>query len=992
MTIDINQIWTLLSDSQLVNAAQTQKLFTKFSTDSQQPKDSESLTKWLVEQKAISPYHATIFKAGHCGPFRYGSYCVNDRIAYGPLKGDFKARHAKTGHPVLLQFIAGGQAEDLKTWYQIEAKVEQLTSIQHPSLNEAYDAVALPNRRFIVLQMPNGSPLLEQLPPKGRLPWKKACTLVAQVANGLEQIHKQGKIVHNAVSPRTIWVGKAGLAQLFYSPVADQSFDAPNSVLPDSECKFDYMAPECFSPSATPLGKYADELGSDLYSLGCTLFRMISGRVLFPESDLEKKKQQHKSQPLPSLKKYELPSELETLIQQLLSKKPSDRPSSAQEVGNLLGLLSGKAAEISSISMPKSNTRSAFRRTLAEFLPNQNPASSTVPSIKIEFEPKVESPESSLSRREKIKAAADSAARRKNGKWKMPAAIAGGLLALTALVAAFAFTANNKVLSKPEEPVPPNIDTLNPDIVSPVETPLTLAELPPKKRPTLLQLLIEDDDQSLWESPTNGPPIELNYLPSAAKIVFVIRPSDLVSDDEGNRVLNAVGPSLFRQIQDLQNQLGITLESIEELVVSLHTNADFEYESYFVVRLNQPVPFAQMMQNWNRPAPQTLENQQTIFASANGDSSYYIVYESSEKEDIEQAEDESRMDEPGSDGTTVSRFAFGPTDLIEDAALNLGATVLPTSLASLAQSTDRNRHLNILFLRNALFNEEGQKLMGLDHLALNRELGIMVPDNVRGGLLSLHLDSGSYFELMLDKNVDLKASDLKNIMIDAFRNRRDMLLSFVARIPASPYWDNVRIRYGSMLASFYQNLRWNVEHGDVVANCWLPPMAAHNLIAASEHVIAFAAGTSSTAEPVATGPQTLDELLSIKRDLNIANPPDLNVLLANIQLEVTDDFPQLPFAFNIRLIGSDLEKEGITKNQRPSELVMSQKSLAEILTSIMTSANPSKDISGPNDPNCKLIWVVAEDPKISGQKAILVTTRAAAAQKSYQLPPAVRTE
>jgi hypothetical protein len=169
-------------------------------------------------------------------------------------------------------------------------------------------------------------------------------------------------------------------------------------------------------------------------------------------------------------------------------------------------------------------------------------------------------------------------------------------------------------------------------------------------------------------------------------------------------------------------------------------------------------------------------------------------------------------------------------------------------------------------------------------------------------------------------------------------------------------------------------------------------MAAHNLIAASELAVAFSAGISTATTVQKNIPQTLEALLATKRDLNIANPPDLNVLLAELVSEIKDDFGKLPFEFNIRLLGGDLEKDGITKNQRPSELVISQKSFAEILTSIMVKANPDKDITGASDPNCKLIWVLADDPDVPGQKAILITTRAAAATKNYELPAPFLTE
>ena len=114
--------------------------------------------------------------------------------------------------------------------------------------------------------------------------------------------------------------------------------------------------------------------------------------------------------------------------------------------------------------------------------------------------------------------------------------------------------------------------------------------------------------------------------------------------------------------------------------------------------------------------------------------------------------------------------------------------------------------------------------------------------------------------------------------------------------------------------------------------------------------------------------------------------------MSQIEADVNDDHRDLPFQFRIRLLGSDLEQKGITKNQRPSALAIEQKPLSDILTTIMVAANPSQDITGPADPNCQLVWVIAEDPESAGEKAILITTRAAVEEKSYQLPAAFRTE
>ena len=95
----------------------------------------------------------------------------------------------------------------------------------------------------------------------------------------------------------------------------------------------------------------------------------------------------------------------------------------------------------------------------------------------------------------------------------------------------------------------------------------------------------------------------------------------------------------------------------------------------------------------------------------------------------------------------------------------------------------------------------------------------------------------------------------------------------------------------------------------------------------------------------------------------------------------------MPFPLKIKLMGNDLQKEGITQNQRPGPLAFEDLALSDILTKIMTSANPSKDISGPADPNCKLVWVVVDDEG-TNNKQLAVTTRAAAAERSEALPAA----
>ena len=112
----------------------------------------------------------------------------------------------------------------------------------------------------------------------------------------------------------------------------------------------------------------------------------------------------------------------------------------------MLALLSGKAKEIETLAAAPSKSRLLFRKSLSPDFPGYAPiAEKSIPEIEIgeENEPLVDSSERSIERSEKIQAAAEAALRRKKNRWKVPAAIAAGLLALSSLSALLIYNASS---------------------------------------------------------------------------------------------------------------------------------------------------------------------------------------------------------------------------------------------------------------------------------------------------------------------------------------------------------------------------------------------------------------------------------------------------------------------------------------------------------------------------------------------------------------------
>jgi hypothetical protein len=109
-------------------------------------------------------------------------------------------------------------------------------------------------------------------------------------------------------------------------------------------------------------------------------------------------------------------------------------------------------------------------------------------------------------------------------------------------------------------------------------------------------------------------------------------------------------------------------------------------------------------------------------------------------------------------------------------------------------------------------------------------------------------------------------------------------------------------------------------------------------------------------------------------------------VMGNLETDVKALCAGAPFEFAIRLMGPDLQLEGITQNQPITDFNEKDKSVAEILTIITSKGNPDKTVKSTNEPGQKLIWVIGKHPD-SGKPCVLITTRVGAEKRKDALPP-----
>ena len=999
----VDQFWELLSTSGLLPQETVQNLLAESKSETSQGKalldDLQQLTSWLTNKGAMTEYQASVLAAGRATNFLYGEYQLLDRVRVSEGQADFLARHTSS-YCVLLKFLQGDTKNDALRWRAVRMRGDAIAECQSPHLLACFQTIKLPQHRMVVCEVLSGKRLEKMLPAKTRLPADQAFPVGLRVALGLQQLHEHG-ITHKAISTETVRLVSKTETQLIVDPLyvdANWLNDQPEElqaavmhcrapeVKIDSDATLTFEQETSASDSST---------AADLYSLGALLFRMTAGKNVgdLPQNQIGD-----------ALRQRELPDWFINAVENLVSQSPEERMSAT----DLVEVFEANGVELPDEESIADDLRRDFREAISKMIPAEEveeleaPQLGDAPQAISETDELIEvvaedGEDESLDAQDRIAKAQASIERRQKLKWLQPLLVLAGCLALGAIFAGvyyyggqtpIAQAGGSNTANSSQKTNPTNVITSLPPIAARTEAEVEAAI------PAVVQTLVPDDGSTIWETPTLGAPIDLDYLPPAPKIILHANTKQLLALNEGQLLFQSMGESFSTLTASFENSIGVPLADVDQLLISYHQTEQPQYQWFAVVTCSQSRD--QLKAAWGDLTVAKSLDGKPIYEGEAGLSYFFVddetvpINEGSASDETEPSgaadQTEITTERPAEPSDRPTKFLVGQIEVVRSVVdLGFGYPV-SGSIKTLQRSSDGERHLSLMFLRPSLFNDRGQYWMGDNLSTFNRQLSELIPDEVQGGMLSFHADAGDYFEVILDRRVDISAEELETRMQKGITDRLQSLITLTQQIPSNEYWQALQNRFAGMLMSLTDGFRWSSQGRQLVGNVWLPPMAAHNLIAASELVAAFQRTAIDPDADQQAVPQSLAELLQAKRDLDIANPPDLNVLMADLEQEINGDYSGLPFKWRIVLVGADLEKDGITKNQRPGPLKLDQKSFADVLTSIVVSANPDKNISGASDPNCKLIWVVAPDPENSDQQAILITTRAAAKIKSYELP------
>jgi tetratricopeptide (TPR) repeat protein len=263
-----------------------------------------------------------------------------ERIGQGGMGEVYKARDDRMGRVVAVKVLSHGAIISDETVARFRREVRAAAQLSHPNIVTAYDADEAGGIHFLVMEYVDGTDLATMVKERGPLPVAQAVDYLLQAAAALQYAHDKG-IIHRDVKPgnllvdrkNTVKVLDMGLARFDPQAAAAASLTDGLTVAGQIMGSLDYLAPEQAVDPDT-----ADRQ-ADVYSLGCTLFYLLTGKPIYQGETVLKAVVAHREQSIPRLGQLrkDVPETVETVFRKMVAKQPGERPATMNDVIDALG-------------------------------------------------------------------------------------------------------------------------------------------------------------------------------------------------------------------------------------------------------------------------------------------------------------------------------------------------------------------------------------------------------------------------------------------------------------------------------------------------------------------------------------------------------------------------------------------------------------------------------------------------------------------------------
>lgn len=244
-------------------------------------------------------------------------YEILERIGTGGMSDVYKSRDHKLNRHVAVKVLKQEFSENTNFVSKFRVEAQAAASLMHPNIVNVYDVGEDNGMHYIVMELVEGITLKKYIEKKARLSFKEAVSIAIQACMGIEAAHKN-HIIHRDIKPQNIIISKDGKVKVTDFGIAKAA--TSNTITSNVMGSVHYTSPE------QARGGYSDEK-SDIYSMGVTLFEMLTGRVPFNGETTVAIAIKHIQEEMPSPRDYvpEIPLCVEQIVLKCTQKSPDRR-------------------------------------------------------------------------------------------------------------------------------------------------------------------------------------------------------------------------------------------------------------------------------------------------------------------------------------------------------------------------------------------------------------------------------------------------------------------------------------------------------------------------------------------------------------------------------------------------------------------------------------------------------------------------------------------
>ena len=342
MPIDsVETFLTILQRMQVLTPQEVQEATRELGPHFSDPRD---LADYLTEIAWLTEFQVRLLFSDRWEELTIGPYLILDRLGEGGVSEVFKAWDTVKGRTVALKVLHQHLTDRSAALREFQRELQAVTRLSHPNIIDTYDAHQLGALHYFAMEYVEGLDLDRYVRQSGPLPIERACEYIRQVAQGLQHAHQLG-LVHRDIKPANLFLvnppssspptpGRRapepvvkildwGLARVRAdaggsADLAGMDLDTEKGLLIGTA---DYIAPEQARDPCLV------DIRADIYSLGCTLYFLLTGQPPFPGVSLMQKLLQHQDAERPQVRaaRPDVPEELAVVVQRMMARRHEER-------------------------------------------------------------------------------------------------------------------------------------------------------------------------------------------------------------------------------------------------------------------------------------------------------------------------------------------------------------------------------------------------------------------------------------------------------------------------------------------------------------------------------------------------------------------------------------------------------------------------------------------------------------------------------------------